>query len=628
MTQALARAYRGAALAFAVVFMVGAWRGGIDLFVDRPLFVLFALSLIFLDALARAGRLRAAELALLGLTVVSVGYIIVHHETIAYQAGIAEGIQVYLAVIALGLILEATRRLIGWTLPILVLVMIGYAVGGRYIPGDWGHAGFGVRDVLGYLYLTADGMWSLPVGVAATYILVFIVLGQVMLASGLADLLNSVAMRTAGHIRGGPAQVSVVGSMAFGSVSGSAPANVAVTGSVTIPMMKRYGFPPAMAGAVELASSAGGQLMPPVMGAAAFIMAELTRIPYAQIVVAALVPAVLYYLGVGASVYFGASRMGLRGLTAEEVQAAFLPVGRALRARGHMLLPLVVLVVLVIGGTNPPRAAAMVTVLTVLISYLHRETRMGLRTIAGCLADGGTRTLEAAMGTACSALIYSMIVFTGIGLKFSSLAVEAAGGSVVIVLLFVVAATLVLGLALPTTAAYLIAAATVAPALEAVGVPTLHAHMFIFYYSVLATITPPEGMALFTASAIAGSNWLETGFKAMKLTLSGYLVPFGFVFIPTLLLRGDPVDAAIHVATALAGVVFLSAAVMGDLRGPLAWLERLLLLGGAALLFLPGLAPSLAGLAICVGVVLWRAAAGRRAASGARRPEPVVPGGN
>ncbi|MDR7421470.1 MAG: TRAP transporter fused permease subunit [Armatimonadota bacterium] len=628
MAEALARAYRGAALVFAGVFMVGAWRGGVDLFVDRPLFVLCALSLIFLDSLARAGRLRAAELAALGLTVVSVGYIIVHHETVAYQAGIAQGMQVYLAVVALVLILEATRRVIGWTLPILVLLMIGYAVGGRAIPGEWGHAGFGLRDVLGYLYLTADGMWSLPVGVAATYILVFIVLGQVMLKSGLADLLNSVAMRTAGHVRGGPAQVSVVGSMAFGSVSGSAPANVAVTGSVTIPMMKRYGFPPAMAGAVELASSAGGQLMPPVMGAAAFIMAELTRIPYAQIVVAALVPAVLYYLGVGASVYFGASRMGLRGLSAEEIRDAFMPVGQALRTRGHMLIPLGVLVALVVSGMNPPRAAALVAVLTVAVSYLNRQTRMGLRTIAGCLADGGTRTLEAAMGTACSALIYSMIVFTGIGLKFSSLAVEAAGGSVFIVLLFVVAATLVLGLALPTTAAYLIAAATVAPALESVGIPTLHAHMFIFYYSVLATITPPEGMALFTASAIAGSNWLETGLKGMMLTLSGYLVPFGFVFIPTLLLRGDPADAAVHVATALAGVVFLSAAVMGYLRGPLHWLERLSLLVGAALLFLPGLEPSLAGLAVCGGMTLWRAAAGRRAASRARRPEPAAPGGN
>jgi TRAP transporter 4TM/12TM fusion protein len=629
LAEVLARTYRTAALIFAAVFLIGAWRGGVDLFVDRPLFVLFALSLIFLDSVARAGRLRAAELLLLGLTILTVGYIIVHHDTVAYQAGIAQGGQIYLAVIALVVILEATRRLIGWTLPVLVLLMIAYAVGGRFIPGDWGHAGFGIRDVLGYLYLTADGMWSLPVGVAATYILVFIVLGQVMLKSGLADFLNSVAMRTAGHVRGGPAQVSVVGSMAFGSVSGSAPANVAVTGSVTIPMMKRYGFPPAMAGAVELASSAGGQLMPPVMGAAAFIMAELTRIPYAQIVVAALTPALLYYLGVGTSVYFGASRMGLRALSAEELREAFMPVGRALRTRGHMLIPLVVLVALVIGGVNPPRAAAMVVVLTVVVSFLNRETRMGLRTISGCLSDGGTRTLEAAMGTACSALIYSMIVFTGIGLKFSSLAVEAAGGSAFIVLLFVVAATLVLGLALPTTAAYLIAAATVAPALESVGIPTLHAHMFIFYYSVLATITPPEGMALFTASAIAGANWLETGFKGMKLTLSGYLVPFGFVFIPTLLLRGDPVDAAIHVVTAALGVLFLSASVMGFLRGPLHWAERVLLLVGAALLFLPGLTPSVAGLVLCGGVTAWRIVAGRRTAdAGAARSEPATPGGN
>ncbi len=606
MAQWLTHIYRGAALLFAVTFLVEAWRGGLDLFVQRPLFVLFALVLIFLETLARLGRVRLTEVALVALTILTVGYIILHHADVAYQAGIARGGQVWLAVVALVVILEATRRTIGWTLPILVLVMIAYAIGGRYIPSSWGHAGFGLTDVLGYLYLTSDGMWSLPVGVAATYILVFIVLGQVMMKSGLADLLNSVAMRTAGHIRGGPAQVSVMGSMAFGSVSGSAPANVAITGSVTIPMMKKYGFPPAMAGAVELASSAGGQLMPPVMGAAAFIMAELTRIPYAHIVVAAVVPAVLYYLGVGSSVYFGAGRLGLRALTADELRAGFLPMRDAVLTRGHMLIPLIALVVLVVGGMNPPRAAAMIVVLTIGIAMLHRGTRMGPRAIAHALADGGTRTLEAAMGTACSALIYSMIVFTGIGLKFSALAVEAAGGSLFIILLFVVGATLVLGLALPTTAAYLIAAATVAPALEAVGVPTIHAHMFIFYYSVLATITPPEGMALFTASAIAGSNWLETGFKGMKLTLSGYLVPFGFVFIPTLLLRGDPMDAALHIATAMIGVVFLSAGVMGYFAGMLHPIERVLLIAGAALLFYPGVMASAVGLGICGAVTALR----------------------
>lgn len=614
MPQWLTRIYHAAALVFAVVFLVDAWRSGLDLFVERPLFVLFALTLVFLQTLSRAGRLRVAEIVLIGLTVVSVGYVVLNHEQVAYQAGIARGGQIWLAVIALVVILEATRRQIGWTLPVLVLLMIAYASGGKYIPGSWGHAGFGLRDILGFLYLTSDGMWSLPVGVAATYILVFIVLGQVMMRSGLADLFNSAAMRVAGRIQGGPAQVSVVGSLGFGAISGSAPANVAITGAVTIPLMKKYGFPPAFAGAVELASSAGGQLMPPVMGAAAFIMAELIRVPYSHIVIAAVVPALLYYLGVGASVYFGAGAMGLRGLTTVEVREGVLPLRRALLARGHMLLPLAALVYLVIGGVSPPRAAVLGVVMTIAFAAFNRETRMGPRAVAHALSDGGSRTLEAAMGTASSALIYSMIVFTGIGLKFSALAVEAAGGNVLIVLLFVVAATLVLGLALPTTAAYLIAAATVAPALESVGVPTIHAHMFIFYYSVLATITPPEGMALFTASAIAGSNWLDTGFKGMKLTLSGYLIPFGFVFVPTLLLRGDLVDAAVHVATAGVGVIFLSAAVMGFFGGTLRLIERMLFLVGAALLFLPGLTPSLVGLAVCAVIVVRRFIARRRPA--------------
>ncbi|MDR7419536.1 MAG: TRAP transporter fused permease subunit [Armatimonadota bacterium] len=622
MAERLTRAYRAAAFVFALVFLIDAWRRGLDLLIERPVFVLFALVLVFLETLAKAGKLRPLEVLLIVLTVGTIGYVVLNHEAIAYQGGIAKGNQIVLAAVALGLVLEATRRVIGWTLPILVFVMIGYAVLGKYIPGSWGHAGFALQDVLGYLYLTSDGMWSLPVGVAATYILVFIVLGQVMMKSGVADLLNSFAMRLAGRVKGGPAQVSVVGSLAFGMVSGSAPANVAITGSVTIPLMKRYGYPPAWAGGVELASGAGGQLVPPVMGAAAFIMAELIRVPYSQIVIAAIVPALLYYLGIGSSVYFAAGKLGLKGWSGDELNQGFMSIRQALATRSHLLIPFAALIVLVVGGMDAPRAAAIVVALTILVSMLVPTTRMGPRAIWDALSEGGIKTLEAAMGTACSALIYSMIVFTGIGLKFSSLAVEAAGGNIVILLLFVVVATLILGLALPTTAAYLIAAATVAPALEQVGVPTIAAHMFIFYYSVLATITPPEGMALFTASAIAGSNWMETGWKGMRLTLSGYLVPFGFVFIPTLLLRGDPADAVLHIATAAIGVIFLSAAVMGYMRGHLSWLERGVSLLGAALLFQPGLAPSLAGLAVCAVF-----AARRMLARPALEPAPALEGG-
>jgi TRAP transporter 4TM/12TM fusion protein len=372
--------------------------------------------------------------------------------------------------------------------------------------------------------------------------------------------------------------------------------------------------------------------MPPVMGAAAFIMAELIRVPYAQIATAALIPALLYYLAVGASVYLAAGALGLRGLTKAEVDRDFPTVPAVFRDRGHLLVPLALLVVLVLGGWNAPRAAVVVTAATVLVAALRRQTRMGLREVGAALSQGGLRSLEAAMGTACSALIYSMIVFTGLGVKFSSLAVEAAGGNVVVLLLLAIVATLVLGLALPTTASYLIAAATVAPALESVGIPTLAAHLFIFYYSVLATITPPEGMALFTTSAIAGSNWMDTGLKGMRLTLSGYLIPFGFVFIPSLLLRGKLWDVVVHVGTAAVGVCFLSAAVMGFLASPLGAWERALLLVGSAGLFHPSPALSGAGLVVCAAVYVRRLVRQRTerfpgTATGITQPERPAPGG-
>lgn len=612
-------AYRGIAALFSLAFLWSAWRGGVDLFVHRSAFLLFVLFLVFTQRADREGRIKPLEALLALLAVVGTGYVLVFHEQVAYQAGIAVGFQLGLAAVTVLVVLEATRRMTGWALPVLALAMVAYALGGRYVPGQWGHAGFSLRDVLGYLYLTPDGLWSLPVGVAATYILVFVVLGEFLMRAGIGDLLSAIAMRVAGRIRGGPAQVSVLGSMAFGMVSGSAPANAAVIGSVTIPLMKRYGFPAALAAAVELAASAGGQLMPPVMGAAAFIMAELIRVPYAQIATAALIPAALYYLGVGASIYLAAGALGLRGLTRAEVERDFPTVAAAVRQRGHLLVPLVLLVVLVLGGWHAPRAAVVVTAATVGVAALSRQTRMGWKSVWEALSQGGLRSLEAAMGTACSALIYSMIVFTGIGVKFSSLAVQAAGGNVVVLLLLAIVATLVLGLALPTTASYLIAAATVAPALESVGIPTLAAHLFIFYYSVLATITPPEGMALFTTSAIAGSNWMETGLKGMRLTLSGYLIPFGFVFIPSLLLRGSPHDVVLHVATAAVGVCFLSAAVMGYLAGPLGPVERLLLVAGATGLFHPSASLSAGGLVVCGAVYAFRLVQARVGFRGASR---------
>jgi TRAP transporter 4TM/12TM fusion protein len=613
--QLLQTAYETVAVLFALTFLYAAWQGGLDLFLQRSLFVLFSLTLIFLRPLAQGNPVRPGDLFLTVLTVVSIGYIALFYEQVAYQAGIVRGGQLLLAAIAVLLVLEASRRLLGLALPILVLVFIAYASLGRYIPGGWGHAGFSLPDILGYLYTTPDGLWSLPVGVASTYILIFILLGVFLLNSGVSDLFNALAVRIAGTVRGGPAQVSVIASMAFGTVSGSAPANVATTGSVTIPLMKRFGFPPPFAAGVELAASAGGQLMPPVMGAAAFIMAELLQVPYSKIVLAAIIPALLYYLGVGASVYFGAGMLGMRGYSRKELSETLGSLREAVRTRTYLLFPLILLVTLIMRGWYPPRAALYTIAATILVSWLRPETRLGLRRILSSLQKGSELTLEAAMGTACSALIYSMIVFTGIGVKFSTLIVQLAGGNVFALLGLVALADLILGLSLPTTAAYLIAAATLAPALENVGIPPLAAHLFIFYYAVLATITPPEGMALFTASGIAGAPWMQTGLVGMRLTLSGYLVPFAFVFMPQLLLQGGLLEILERVIAVAIGVLFLSAGIMGYLFRPMALLERAIALVGASLLFHPAWMTSAIGVAAVIGLAVYN-----------RRPLPTAPG--
>ncbi|MDR5694864.1 MAG: TRAP transporter fused permease subunit [Armatimonadota bacterium] len=603
--QLLRAAYGVVAILFSLTFLYAAWQGGLDLFLQRSLFVLFALVLIFLRPLAEGKPPRPLDLLLAVLTVISIGYIALFYEQIAYQAGIARGGQLLLAAIAVLLVLEASRRLLGLALPILVLLFIAYAFLGRYIPGGWGHAGFSLADILGYLYTTPDGLWSLPVGVASTYILIFILLGVFLLNSGVSDLFNALAMRVAGTVRGGPAQVAVIASMAFGTVSGSAPANVATSGSVTIPLMKRFGFPPAFAAGVELAASAGGQLMPPVMGAAAFIMAELLQIPYSKIVIAAIIPAILYYLGVGSSVYFGSGTLGMRGYSRRELAEALGSLGETVKTRIYLLIPLVLLVTLIMRGWYPPRAALYTIGATILVSLLRPETRLGLRRILSSLQKGSELTLEAAMGTACSALIYSMIVFTGIGVKFSTLVVHLASGNILALLGLVALADLILGLSLPTTASYLIAAATLAPALEKVGIPPLAAHLFLFYYAVLATITPPEGMALFTASGIAGAPWMQTGLVGMRLTLSGYLVPFAFVFMPQLLLQGDFLAILERVLAVAIGVIFLSAGIMGYLFRPLAILERAVALIGASLLFHPAWITSAIGALAVAGLAMY-----------------------
>lgn len=616
-------AYSLVAAGFAGLYTYTAFRGPFDLFLHRSLFLLFALALIILRYPLRRKWGRAVDLALVALVVLSVGNVVVNHTRIAYQAGIPTTFQVYMGVLALLLVFEASRRTIGPVLPILALASIAYAYFGQHIPGIWGNPGYTFQDIVGFLYLTPDGLWGIPLGVAATIIIAFIVLGAFLLRVGLADFLNHLATRLAGRLTGGPAQVAVWGSAAFGTVSGAAPANVAVTGSVTIPMMKRMGFSAGLAGAVESAASAGGQIMPPIMGAAVFIMIELLDLPYSQVIKAAAIPAILYFLGVSASVLFSSARLGLKGLSREEIDARCPPYRDLLR-RSYLLLPMVLLVFLVFRNYPITRSAFYALAATVVVGLVASRGRFGPREIWRSLVDGAEKVLPVSMGIACSAIIYAIIVMTGLGVKFSTLVVQAVGENAFLLLVMSAVATLILGSALTTTASYLIAAATIAPALTAVGIPPLSAHLFIFYYAVLATVTPPQGMALYTAAGLAGAHWADVGLKGLRLTISGFLVPFAFVYMPGLLLEGPVTGMLAHLGSVVLGVVALSAGLSGYLFAPMRMFLRAPLVLAAGLLFYPNGLASLAGAALVVVLALaqWRLRA--RLAVSARGEAEVV----
>lgn len=553
-------------VAFSLVFLYTAGFGIFDLFVQRSLFLVFSLVLVFLLYPFRDdvyGYL--VDGGLIAVSIVSCGYVIRNFEELAYQAGLPEGPhEVALGIALVLVVFEASRRTIGMVLPILAAVFIAYGLWGGQLPGYWGHGGYDLGYLVGYIYLTPNGIWSFPVGIASTYIITFVIFGAFLLKSGIGDLFTNLSMRLAGRLTGGPAQVAVITSSLFGTVSGAAPANVATTGSVTIPMMKSIGFDNEFAGAVETAASAGGLLMPPIMGAAAFLMVEFTGIPYRTIIVAALVPALLYYVGIATSVYIVAGNAGIGSQSKEELAATYPSPRDELRRRGHMIVPLVVLVALIFMNWSVTTAAFYALVVSVVVSWLRATTRMTPRRIVRSLDDGGRKVLEIAMAVTGAGLIYSIVNLTGLGVKFSNIMLQAADIHLLLALVFIMIGCIILGMGLPATVAYLITAAVAAPGLQALGFPTLPTHLFIFYFAILATITPPVGLALYTAAAIAESHWLYTGLQGLKLTFAGFIVPYVFIFEQSYLLRGSPLGMAVGIVAAFGGTLLLAYALNGS----------------------------------------------------------------
>jgi TRAP transporter 4TM/12TM fusion protein len=556
--------------------------------IQRPVHLAFMAALGFLGVGARrkAGEersrwLRSLDLVLILAMALSAVYLVVENEALVRRTGSPTGFDLVGGFLTLLVVLELARRTTGWGLVVVAGVALTFAVSGPYLPGFLAHRGYGFTRLMEHLYLSTEGIWGVPLGVSADFVYLFVLFGALLDMAGGGALLIGLAHRATGRTRGGPAKTAALASALMGSLSGSAVANVVTTGTFTIPLMRRSGFKPYFAGAIEAAASTGGQLMPPVMGAGAFILATWTNIPYPQVAVAAIVPAVLYYVALLMAIHFQAGREGLEGGGGMEREPV-LP-------RVHLLLPLGFIVLLLAMGRSPMRAAFWGVVTALAVSVLKRVTRPDAKGLEKALVAAGAGAVQVAAACAAAGVVVGVASLTGIGLRMSELIITLSQGSLFLALLLTALGSIVLGMGLPTTAAYVVLAALGAPALIQLGVPMLAAHLFIFYFGCISNVTPPVSLAAYAASGIAGSPPLKTAWTAMVLAFAGFLVPFMFVYGPALLLMGSPLDIAIVTISGVAGVTALAGSTMGFLSSPLLPWERVLLGGGAVALIFPDL---------------------------------------
>ncbi|HEX6138645.1 MAG TPA: TRAP transporter permease [Casimicrobiaceae bacterium] len=598
VSPALHALVNGVAVAMSLYHMYVAAFGPPEAIIFRGTHLLFALTLVFLLYPLRPGRAawRTLDLALLTLGFGFVLHIFLNYDyfinRIIYIDDLTRS-DVFFAVVAIVIVLEATRRVIGLALPLTALAFLAYAVGFTHVR---------IPVLLEQLYLSTEGIFGSTLGVSASYVMLFVLFGAFMEKSGTGQLFMDFALSLTGHTAGGPGKVSVVSSSLFGTVSGSAVANVMVDGPITIPLMKKTGFRPPFAAAVEAVASTGGQLMPPIMGAAAFVMAEFLAVPYAQVALWAIIPSVLYYVAVFFAVHFEAQRHGLRGVPRSELPR----LGGVLVGRGHLFVPIFVVLFGLMLGYSAPLCALAGALACLPMALLRASTRRGIgwRSVFDALVDGARNTLAVAMACACAGIVIGVVTITGLGIVFTQFVVAIAQNSLLLALLLTALAGIILGMGMPTTPSYIVMVSLLVPALIKLGAVTPAAHMFAFYFAILSAITPPVALAVFAAAGLAKTDLWKAGWEAVRVAAPAYIVPFMFVYEPSLLTIGDPVTIATSLVSAVIGVVCLAAGLMGYLRRPCAWWERCLLVVAALLLIKPGYVSDAVGLAVLAGLLL------------------------
>ncbi|MCF7617908.1 TRAP transporter permease [Bacillus sonorensis] len=560
--------------------------------IQRSVHLGFALGLIFLlfpatKNLKAAGTCKVAwydaVLAVLGAGVGA--YWVINYETIVTGIGLITTVDFYVGLLAVLLVLEATRRAVGLPITIIAGLFLLYGLYGSSLPGFLSHNGLTLERLIQTMYFTTEGILGTPLAVSSTFIFLFILFGAFLVQTGVGQYFNDLAVAVAGRSTGGPAKVAIFSSALQGTISGSSVANVVTSGSFTIPMMKKLGYKKEFAGAVEASASTGGQLMPPIMGAAAFLMVEFIGggITYWDIAKAAAIPAVLYFTGIWIMTHFEAKRLGLRGLRKEE-----MPNRKEVFKKIYLLLPIVAVVFLLMTGITVMHAALYSIVLAVIVGFFNKDTRMGVKGIIQALADGARMALSVAAATAAAGIIVGVVTKTGLGLKLANGLLDLAGGALLPSLFLTMIAALVLGMGSPTTANYVITSTIAAPALIMLSVPDLSAHLFVFYFGIVADITPPVALAAFAAAGVAGGEPIRTGVISAKLAVAAFIIPYVFVLSPELLM----IDAHWYeiiwvIFTAFAGMIAIGAGMIGYWMRKVFWFERILAALSGLLLIYP-----------------------------------------
>lgn len=607
----------------------------------------FTLALVFLLYPASSKQSKTSgipfyDFILGAIGVASAMYLVVFFNELVTRAGLPTRTDLIMGFLLIATLLEATRRISNPVLPCLAVIALLYCYFGRSMPDMLAHRGFNVARIVNHMYLGTEGIFGTPLEVSSTFVFMFILFGSVLEKTGLGKFIIDLSLALAGWSTGGPAKVAVVSSGLMGTVSGSSVANVCTTGMFTIPLMKSVGYEPHFAGAVEAVASTGGQIMPPVMGAAAFIMAQILGVPYIEVAIAAIVPALLYYFAVMVQVHFEACRLGLKGIPWKQLP----PLMPLLRSKGFLLIPLIAIIYFLLAGYTPLKAAFNGILVSFVLSWLNKETRLTPARLYDAFQSGARSAIGVACACATVGMVVGMGTLTGLALKIAGAIValaqvspdgalaafassifslapgaavtaEAAASALtkIFTLFFTMIASLILGMGLPTTANFIVTSTMAAPALFLLGVPPMAAYMFVFYFGIAADLTPPVALAAYAGAGIAGSDPMKTGVTAFKLALAGFLVPYIYVYNPMLLfIDVEALHMAQAICTALIGVFLLAMFTIGHFRAHLVWYMRIVAFVGAICLLVPGTMSDIFGLAVLAAIYALQTAKAKRLA--------------